>query len=151
MQITVALTWQLLNILNTCVSVFGIIKLKKAVRDLKKMEPNLKNNLWMQTIHGVLLGLQLLASISFTLYYFQILNFSYFAPIFIYLIDFLVQALICYICIVQGSDTALNRFECFIWTDQFGIRRLKFKLRESFLKNEVTTMLRSIDIGSERS
>ena len=45
-------------------------------------------------------------------------------------IDFFVQGIICYICWVQGSDTALNRFECYIWTDKYGQRRLRFKLIE---------------------
>jgi hypothetical protein len=53
-----------------------------------------------------------------------------------YGVDLLIQIIICYICWIQGSDTALNRHECFIYTDIYGQRRLRFKLRASFLAQE---------------
>ena len=49
------ITWFLLNLLSTCVSLFGIYKINQTVKDLKILEPKLKTNLWMQSIHGLLL------------------------------------------------------------------------------------------------
>ena len=40
------------------------------------------------------------------------------------LIDLLAQLVICYICYEQGSDTGLNRHECFIQRDTSGKLRI---------------------------
>ena len=53
-------------------------------------------------------------------------------PAIINIVDFFVQLIICYICYVQGSDSALNRHECLILRDRFGNLRLRFRLKSQF-------------------
>ena len=55
MWTTTYMTWFLMNLLSTCVSLFGIYKINQTVKDLKILEPKLKTNLWMQSLHGFLL------------------------------------------------------------------------------------------------
>ena len=62
-----------MTLLNTIVSLFGIYKINLTVNDLKKMEPKLKTNHGMQTLHGLLLILQQAAvAMSGTVYLFYI-------------------------------------------------------------------------------
>ena len=57
MTTTTMITWFLMNLLSTCVSLFGIYKINQTVKDLKIIEPKLKTNHWMQSLHGLLLVL----------------------------------------------------------------------------------------------
>ena len=52
---TTFLSWSLMTLLNTSISVFGIYKINKTINDLKKLEPDLETNLYMQSIHAILL------------------------------------------------------------------------------------------------
>ena len=45
--ITAGVTWSIINILNTVVSIFGIYMIFKTVNELKKLEPKLKTDLWL--------------------------------------------------------------------------------------------------------
>ena len=45
--ITTYVTWSIINILNTVVSIFGIYMIFKTVNELKKLEPKLKTDLWL--------------------------------------------------------------------------------------------------------
>ena len=47
MWITTYVTWSIINILNTVVSIFGIYMIFKTVNELKKLEPKLKTDLWL--------------------------------------------------------------------------------------------------------
>ena len=47
MSTTTYITWFLMNLLSTSVSLFGIYKINQTVNDLKKLEPKLKTNHWM--------------------------------------------------------------------------------------------------------
>ena len=49
------LSWFLMTIINTFVSVVGIYKVNKTVIDLRKSNPKLKMNYWIQTVHGIVL------------------------------------------------------------------------------------------------
>ena len=69
--------------------------------------------------------------------------------IYAFSIDFIVQLIICYICWVQGSESALTRHECIIYTDRLGQLRMRFKLRASFeLREEAASQLNQL---SERA
>ena len=131
MNRTLLTAFFVMTLLNTLVSLYGFSKINQTVNDLKKLEPKLKTNLWMQTLHGFLLVLQMSAvgistGVSIFNYNFNIGKKAYyFTYIACYGIDFLVQIIICCICWVQGSDTGLTRHECYIWTDRFGQRHIK--------------------------
>ena len=87
----------------------------------------MKSNAWIQTLHGSLILLQMGIAIVKDC----ILD-SVFMPAIINIVDFFVQLIICYICYVQGSDSALNRHECLILRDRFGNLRLRFRLKSQF-------------------
>ena len=141
------ITWFLMNLLSTCVSLFGIYKINQTVNDLKILEPKLKTNHWMQSLHGLLLVLQLsavgIATVVEIYYDYTSADLEAYYSTFITCtaIDLLVQSIIVYICWVQGSDSGLTRHECYIWTDRFGLRRLKFKLRASFESKDYKSSL----------
>ena len=54
-MITRMITWYLMIMLNTIVSLFGIYKINLTVNDLKKIDKKLQTNHWMQSLHGILL------------------------------------------------------------------------------------------------
>ena len=55
MYTTLYVTWFVMTLLNTIVSLFGIYKINLTVNDLKKIDNKLKTNHWMQSLHGILL------------------------------------------------------------------------------------------------
>ena len=61
MYTTKIIAWFFMTLLNTIVTLFGIYKINLTVNDLKKLEPKLKTNHWMQSLHGTLLLLELAA------------------------------------------------------------------------------------------
>ena len=105
--------WLVITFTSTTITIFAICKILRTSKELTKHNTNITINKRSMILHGLLLTLQSLVSVFYTLapYIPALYNRWQLINIVLIAVDVIVQIVICYICVTMGSNVYLRKFK----------------------------------------